>query len=172
LLARSVGGTADPNTMATAGLLHNLGLLWMADQWPAETSAAFKARESRGDIRLKEVLRLTAGTDYCEKGGVLAEAWKLPEPLAAVLRHHCTPAYDGPYAALAASVGAVASVVARLCASDDPVPPPSNPVFPGLTPTASLAFYEQLVRRRQPISELAKALIGDDRVSRAGVRSH
>jgi HD-like signal output (HDOD) protein len=163
MLARTVRGPADSNTMSTAGLLHNLGLLWMADQWPAETSAAFQTHESRGDIGLMEAQRLTTGSDYCEKGGLLATAWKLPEALAAVLHHHRTPHYDGPHAALVASVGAVASVAAGLCANADPTPLLSEPVFPGLEAPASHALFEQLVRRRESIGELAKALIGDSR---------
>lgn len=164
LLARKARGPADPNTMATAGLLHNLGLLWMVDQWPAEASAAFDMRDSRGDIGLIAALRLTTGTDYCEQGGVLGDAWKLPAELTAVMRHHCTSAYHGPHMAVAANVGAVASVVSALCGNDDTVSAESESMFPGLAPAASKALFDELVRQRKPIVELAKALIGNDPV--------
>ncbi|MEN8167626.1 MAG: HDOD domain-containing protein [Pseudomonadota bacterium] len=65
----------------TAGLLHKLGLLWLADQLPDETHQAIVKKQNDPNTTLKQALQGLIGIDYLDVGAVLAKAWKMPEPL-------------------------------------------------------------------------------------------
>ncbi|MES2562688.1 MAG: HDOD domain-containing protein [Pseudomonadota bacterium] len=163
VLAQALRGDLDPGTMSAAGLLHNLGLLWMADESPEETSAAFRVREGKDSPDLVQALRKTTGTDYCEKGGLLGEAWGLPEALIVAMRHHRTPGYAGPQAAVASGVGAVAQMVATLGREDDTACRKSARAYPGVPPAAAAAVCKHLEFKWDTIRGLAKSLMGDER---------
>lgn len=163
VLALELGGELDSSTLSAAGLLHNLGLLWMADESPEETAAALKARESGEADDLLQALRKTTGTDYCEKGGLLGEAWGLPDALTSAMRHHRTPGYAGPHAGFALGVGAVARMVATLGKKDDAACTEVEMVFSGVPPAAAAAVLKHLELKCDAISELAKSLMGNER---------
>lgn len=83
-----------PETARTAGLFHNLGLLWLADNFPEETERALLAARDDG-IDLNESLRVFCRADACQIGGRLGRAWGLPQGLIAAIEHRCNPDYDG-----------------------------------------------------------------------------
>lgn len=163
VLSQERGGELDPSTMSAAGLLHNLGLLWMADESPEETSAAFRVREGKDAGDLVQALRKTTGTDYCEKGGLLGEAWGLPDALTIAMRHHRTPGYSGPHAAVVSGVGAVAQMVATLSRQDGAACAQSAQAYPCVPPAAAAAVFKHLKLKWDPTRELAKSLMGNER---------
>jgi HD-like signal output (HDOD) protein len=163
VLSQELGGRLETGTMSAAGLLHNLGLLWMADESAQQTAAAFKAHQSGEAGDLRQALRKTTGTDYCEKGGLLGDAWGLPQALTIAMRHHRTPGYAGPHAAIALSVGAVAVMVATLGKKEGAASTEVERVFPGIPSAAVAAVSQHLARKFDDTCELAKSLMGNER---------
>lgn len=86
----------EPGVLGTAGLLHNLGLLWLADAWPAETAVAFDEATSRGtDPRSAQ--RTACGSDCCANDGLLgARRGALPGELAVASARAKRPRSGGP----------------------------------------------------------------------------
>lgn len=85
-LARSVG--ACPDTAFTAGLLHDIGRIFLAACFPEHTQAAHQRQHELGGAYIQaehEVL----GLDHGVAGGVLARQWGFPSRIAdAIARHH------------------------------------------------------------------------------------
>jgi HD-like signal output (HDOD) protein len=71
----------DPSTARAAGLLHNIGLLWLADCAPEETDAALKAARTLSDFGVDEHLQQKCGIGYRDAGAVLMSRWTLPDAL-------------------------------------------------------------------------------------------
>lgn len=80
-------------TMRTMGLLHNLGLLWLADSMPEETQAALTLAQEDNRISVSEALIRTCGFDYAVAAEALCNAWQLPDAITRVLAHQNDPHY-------------------------------------------------------------------------------
>lgn len=79
----------------TAGLLHNIGILWLAQDWPEETDTAFQLY-ARGEVHnLSHAFQQTCHTDYSDLGGHLARSLKLPIELSDAIDFHCDLNYQG-----------------------------------------------------------------------------
>ncbi|EGW55045.1 putative signal transduction protein [endosymbiont of Tevnia jerichonana (vent Tica)] len=109
----------DPQTARTAGLLHSLGLLWLADNIPEETAQALSLDEADPTSCVRQALRQTVGDDYCSVGGCLGQAWALPDVLTNAMRYHCDKSYHGTSWQTAALVGSAANMVSRLYRGED-----------------------------------------------------
>ena len=77
----------EPETARLGGLLHNLGLLWLADSIPQETALSLQAAAKDPDLSLREVQHAQYGFDYAEAGGILGRAWNFPSVLVAAMAH-------------------------------------------------------------------------------------
>ena len=77
----------DPQTARTAGLVHDLGLLWLVDQLPEEADQAIHIIQNNSTVSLDDALLDIIGIDHFEVGKILGEAWKLPEPLIMAMSH-------------------------------------------------------------------------------------
>ncbi len=73
-------------TARTAAILHALGLVWLADNFPRETGMAIQC--SQNADCLNNCLIDAIGIGYDQAGAMLAEALGLPEPLASVMANH------------------------------------------------------------------------------------
>lgn len=82
-----------PLTTRVAGLLHNLGLLWITDQLPDLTEQALQAHRHDKSLSLDLALTDLMGTGYRRAGAYLGKAWELPSPLTLTMRHHGEPEY-------------------------------------------------------------------------------
>ena len=89
-LAAQCNGMAgiEPKAVHTAGLLHNIGLLWLADKLPAPVARACEMADRPAPTSVNEALRRELGTDIAEVSGLLLEAWRLPAMLATTIRYH------------------------------------------------------------------------------------
>ena len=149
----------DAGTCSSAGLLHNLGLLWLVHEWPAHASQAFAARR-RGEAQsLTAALRLCIGTDHCEMGERLAKAWGLPDELTLAMRHHRAPDYRGPHARLVADVGWAAATAGELLGGSAQRTAEDRPLGPaGVPPDALAEARTKLAAALTTIRELADTL--------------
>lgn len=75
----------------TAGLLHDLGQLALAANFPGEYAEALDYR-AHHDCFITLAERDVLGLDHAEVGGLLAEAWHFPEVLRQALADHHEPA--------------------------------------------------------------------------------
>lgn len=71
----------EPATARAAGLIHNLGLLLLADQLPTEVDQAIKLVQKEEAMQLGQALLYILGFDHCDAGRQLGLAWELPESL-------------------------------------------------------------------------------------------
>ncbi|NEV63400.1 HDOD domain-containing protein [Thiorhodococcus minor] len=71
----------DPPAAHAAGLLHRIGLLWLASQLPAELDSMLRCRRTGSGHRLGELMRSRIGTDYAAAGVHLGRAWGLSESI-------------------------------------------------------------------------------------------
>jgi HD-like signal output (HDOD) protein len=158
LLSEYLDDECDVDTAHTAGLLHNLGLMWLADSWPQETALAFRIATSDDNCGLAQALYAATGNDYCEAGGRLSEAWQLPEALTIAIRYHRTPTYRGPDWQFAAVCGNAAGMSSRLWRGQDWVQEDVECDALGLSPTVMQSVFQKLVSKRDAILHLSKTL--------------
>ena len=81
-------GYIEPQIACTGGLLHNLGLLLLADLMPEATHTAIVVKQNDPDLSINEVLNHCCGIGYDEAGRLLGEALDLPSSLVNVLANH------------------------------------------------------------------------------------
>jgi putative nucleotidyltransferase with HDIG domain len=128
LVARGLAQRAglDGEVAFTAGLLHDIGALVLATQFPAENGIALRfAREH--DLPVLHVERAVLGVDHCVAGATLARHWRLPEPFAlAVALHHEPPPHPTEKPTLAELVNVADALAHGIQAQSGPrdvVPP-------------------------------------------------
>lgn len=103
----------DTHSARTAGLLHNLGLLWLADRMPEQTGQALMTIRQAPEQNLNAALIAQCGIDYPNAGGFLSEHWHLPELLVTAVRQHANPEYHGSHWAAARLIGVAESMASR-----------------------------------------------------------
>lgn len=158
LLSEHLDDECHVDTAHTAGLLHNLGLMWLADSWPKETALAFSIATSDENCDLVQALYAATGNDYCEAGGRLSEAWKLPEPLTIAIRYHRTQTYRGPHWQFAAVCGIAARMSSRLWRGQEWIQEDLNCDALDLSPAVLQCVFQKLVGKRDAIHHLSKTL--------------
>ncbi|MCB2185685.1 MAG: HDOD domain-containing protein [Deltaproteobacteria bacterium] len=84
-------GLAEPATLHTAGLLHDVGKLVLAAHINQEFPEIGRLVLVEGK-ELVEAEREVLGIDHAELGGQVADRWNLSAPVAQVIRHHHSPA--------------------------------------------------------------------------------
>ncbi len=145
-------------TLHTGGLLHNLGLICLADLMPKETHQALLQVKATPGLTVNQALYELLETDFCEVGGFFAETWGLPEELVIVIKHHRDTHYQGQYAEQTSLVGNAALIVSTLFSRQTTLPALS------LTPplNSSQAEQQQLFDKMQNLflktTELAQSL--------------
>lgn len=78
------------NHALAAGLLHDLGQLWMAHFHPLEFQMV-RSAVNVGDQGINEIEQHYFGVDHCFIGSVLARHWGLPSPVVDAIRYHHDP---------------------------------------------------------------------------------
>lgn len=74
-----------PDTARFAGLLHNIGLLWLANQKPEETASAILDVRDNPEHSLAAALTERLAMNYFSVGGQLAMVMELPEMITAAI---------------------------------------------------------------------------------------
>ncbi len=145
-------------TAQTAGVLHNLGLLWLADNLAVETAQAFQLRESSMDLTVNQALMQSLGIDYCTIGGWIGQQWKLPEVLVEIMQYHRDPEYKEGGVVLVLLVGAAAKMVNALYQPDKQLP--DNPyLLPwGIDTEIQQKVFNRLIEKQESIQKMAATL--------------
>lgn len=81
---------ASTDYALVAGLLHDIGQLWMAKFYPREFQQV-RLLVAGGNGRIDDVERDFFGLDHCDVGLIIAEHWGLPAAVAKAIRHHHQP---------------------------------------------------------------------------------
>ena len=84
---RSTIALSSP-AVRTAGLMHNLGVLWLADALPRETDRALSIAAENAMTTVNEALKSTCGISHSLAGAALSDAWRIPQPIAAGMSYH------------------------------------------------------------------------------------
>jgi HD-like signal output (HDOD) protein len=141
----------------TAGLLSNLGLVWMAEALPEETALALlSASEDAPSGELNISLADHCGLGFDEAGALLAEAWQLPPVLRDAIAHQFDRRDDAP--PLSQIVSAAARMVSTLRRGQDWTDPDALLDRLGLPLDGQQEVYERLGASRQATIELAETL--------------
>jgi len=82
------------NTARLAGLLHNIGLLWLATQKPEETASAISLKQNNEIDSISDGLNKQLGMDLYTAGGYLATYIDLPEIIAEAIASPATDMVD------------------------------------------------------------------------------
>lgn len=119
-LAAEIGAIPESQTSAlqTAGILHNIGLLWLADRLPAQTTLAFVEYTNAPGISLEQCLMTHCQFGYCSVNGKLAQAWNFPPLLHNVITYYNTPEFEGEFHHQCRTVG-LATAICKYVLGDD-----------------------------------------------------
>lgn len=140
----------------TSGLLHNLGLIWMAEYLSTATDRALEVADTRSDDDLEIILEQIAGIGYAAAGARLCDALQLPEVLIDPIglhrspqRPNANPHLVGVVAIGRRLVGAVSHGTAPIFANDN---------LTGISTEAQQSSFAYLQRIYPRIQGLAETL--------------
>lgn len=146
-------------TAQTAGVLHNLGLLWLAENLPKETGNVLRTVLSEPSLTVSETLLQRIGVDYCMVGGWIGRQWNIPDALTTAMRYHLDGNYREEFWEMALLVGSAAAMVATVHKKSD-----DAPINPRLDEELGVAISDQrqvfqvLFNKLDKTRELAKIL--------------
>ncbi len=109
-LAHWTQATLSVDTALIAGLLHDVGQLWLQRFEPSAFNHAMSEAVRQG-VETVVTEREALGIDHCTIGGWLAQSWGLSEPITSAIVHHHTP--EGVAAQPLAAVVHVAEVLSN-----------------------------------------------------------
>jgi len=159
-LAMTGGENCLSKSARTAGVLHNLGLLWMAHQLPDATGKALLAHQADNDVSVDQTVTEIAGAGYRAAGGYLARLWCLPDPLAQVMEFQGDNEYMGDAWQMARLVGVAVSIVAAGELEEPWTAPPGIVESLEINPADAEHIYEDIGSQLKRIQESAVALTG------------
>ncbi len=147
-------------TVRTAGLLHNLGLLLLADQLAEEVNLAIKLAEESEDLNLSDALLYILGFDHLDAGLLLGQAWHFPEPLVEAMAGQAVEENREPPAGeIASIIGLAVSMIQSLQYSRRPWSIPQVQLERlQIQPAEATKVFEQLSEQLTPIQEMADTL--------------
>jgi len=142
----------------SGGLLHNLGLLCLADLMPKEMQQALLTVKEAPELTLNETLHQMTDTDFCEVGGLFAETWGLPEDLVAIMKYHRDNHYQGQYREYTLLVGNAALMVSALFRNQETLSPQITLEKLEVSQAYQQQIFDKLQTQFQETSELARVL--------------
>jgi HD-like signal output (HDOD) protein len=146
-------------TAQTAGILHGLGLLWLAENLPIETGLALQMLNTDTSLTLNAALLVCTGTDYCQAGAWLATQWKLPDVLIVAMQQHLDFSYRGQAWETALLIGSALQMVAALPVESENVPPENDALASlGLDYDRQVIIFNKLASKYEKTRTLAAEL--------------
>lgn len=148
-----------PATARAAGLLHNLGLLWLVDRLPAEVDQALMMVDKNQAKTLQQALVQVLGYDQAQAGGYLGRCWDLPDTLVASMTHYPETNYQGFNSDIVCAVGLAAKLVS-LILKEGPCPDQDRrQATLGITDENLEHVFSQISLQLDKIRDLAQVLI-------------
>ncbi len=98
----------QPATLRAAGLLHNLGLLWLVDRLPAEADRALTLIRNEQAETLRQAFDDVLGFNHVVASEHLGTSWNLPRALVAAMAHAPEADYRDAYREIVLTVGLAA----------------------------------------------------------------
>lgn len=89
---------AQPGVAYTAGLLHNIGQLFLGHVFPRQHALLECGLLANTHVSMPEVERHLLGIGHDEIAAQLLRAWQLPEAIVTAVRRHHEHDYQGPHA--------------------------------------------------------------------------
>ena len=146
-------------TLRAAGLLHNLGLLWLVDRLPVEIDRALGMLASHQVESMQQALQHVLGYDQAQAGEHLGNSWNLPQPLIAAMAHFPQADYRGDYREIVSTVGLAAEMVSALLREEAcPVEGPRQSSL-GMSGENLHKVFTQLQGQLSKTRDIAKILI-------------
>ena len=142
----------------TGGLLHNLGLICLADLMPDETQQALSNANATPELTVCAALYQLIETDFCEVGGLFAEMWSLPDHLVAIIKFHRVTYQQNSYWESARLVGLSTIMVSALLSNQPQPPALSEEETLGISQADQQQIFASLQTLYIETIELAKAL--------------
>lgn len=152
--------TFNDRTAHTAGVLHLIGLLWLADNLPLETSQALQQVVIDNTISLNEALQQTVKTDYCQVGGWIGEQWNMPEPLVIAMQYHRDSNYQGAFWEIAILMGIATKLVAAVISHVEQAPEITACEHLQISREDQEKTYARILAKLEPTLELSRMLFG------------
>jgi len=158
-LPYSIASIELEHTAQTAGVLHNLGLLWLANNLPSETNSALQIlTENSNSYTLNETLKQSTETDYCEIGGWIATQLKLPDVLIATMTYHLDPQYQGTSWETAIIVGTAANMLSTIHKQSDQFTSNDRLEQLGVDSNTQQLIFQKLTNNFEKTQALAQTL--------------
>lgn len=146
-------------TARAAGLLHNLGLLWLVDRLPEELERALTMLESDEAGTLQQALIHILGFDQMQAGEHLGISWSLPKPLIAAMAHYAQADYQGPYREIVTTVGLSTRLVSAALKNEPCPEQDARQSSLGISDENINNVFAQLNGQLAKIRDIAKLLI-------------
>ena len=109
----------DDMSARAAGLLQNVGLLWLADRLPSEANAALSAVQSEPNKNVTEQFERHCGIGYMDAGFILLTHWQLPDILVAGTRVLEDSSERELHLRMNTLISISADIASRVCAGDE-----------------------------------------------------
>lgn len=159
LLVRKMSKGMDlEQTVQTAGVLHNIGLLWLADNYAKETSKALMMVTEHSTLSTHEALLECTGTSYCEVGAWIGKLWNMPDILVSAIEHHHQFDYRDESWETVQLVAMAASMVSAVQNQCNELPDRLALNTLGLDLTHQNSVFQQLINNFDKTQELAKTM--------------
>ncbi len=155
----SVKHEFEPATARAAGLLHNLGLLWLVDRLPAEVDRTLIMVKNDQAESVQQALSQVIGFDQVRAGGYLGNSWGLPNPLVSAMIHYPETDYRGSHCELVATVGLAARMVSAVLKEEPCLEQDIRLSSLGITQDNLENVFDQLNGQLVKTREIAKVLI-------------
>lgn len=144
--------------LKTGGILHNIGLLWLADMLPIETEQALKQTAADPSLSINQTLIETIGIDYCTVGAWVVKQWHIPDELVAIIERHRDISFHENHTVHELLVGAAARMVSTLFHGSD-VTTDLNLNAMGLEAELQQSIFKQLSNKLDSTKELARQIL-------------
>lgn len=151
----------DTATARSAGLLHNLGILWLTDQLPVEMQQIYLHLQQESDLAFNQALQEALGIDFFCASGRLAEVLELPQTLVVALSEQGNENYRGEHRELATVVGIAVKMVSSLFRDQPWQDDETRCASLGIAPQSAEALFERLATQFGRTLELANLLFSD-----------
>jgi HD-like signal output (HDOD) protein len=145
-------------TLQSAGLIHNIGLLWLADNLPKETDQALQKLSTESTLTVNEALIQHTGTDYCEVGSWLCNQLRLPEVLRVAIKYQLDSHYQKSFWEIALLVGAAAGMVTAVYNQSDDILENVHLNKLGLDYSAQSIIFKQLADNFEKTQNLVRTM--------------